>query len=74
MELNEAEQLLEQFKEKCKNSNLRTILFVTDNENGLFVGSFYKKDIKKMLIAVLKELKQSDRVEIIKTVWKIFII
>lgn len=73
MKLNEAGKLLEQFKEKCDNSNLKTLLFVTDRKNALFVGSFNKSDVKTMLIGVLEEMSQSERVEIINAVIKKFI-
>ena len=73
MKLNEAGKLLEQLKLKCDNSNLKTLLFVTDRKNALFAGSFNKSDVKTMLIGVLEEMSQSERVEIINNVLKEFI-
>lgn len=73
MNLNEAANLLEQVKEKCDNSNLKTLIFVTDRKRSLFAGSFNKSDVKTMLIGVLEEMSQSERVEIINDVLKEFI-
>lgn len=73
MELNECGKELEQLKEKCDNSNLKTLLFVTDRKNALFAGSFNQSDVKTMLIGVLEEMGKSERVEVIKAVLKEFI-
>lgn len=73
MELNESRKLLEQLKEKCDNSNLKNILFITDRKNALLTGSFNRTDIINMLTELLNDMEQIDRVEIINAVLRKFI-
>lgn len=73
MELKEYGKLLDQLKENFDNSNLKSILFITDKEKSLIVGRFNNTDIKNMLVGLLEYIKHDERVDIINDVLRYFI-
>lgn len=73
MKLNEYNKLLTQLKEKCDNSNLNSILFITEKEKSLIVGRFNNTDIKNMLVGLLEDLTHAERLDILKDVLIYFI-
>lgn len=73
MELKELKKDLEELSDGLNKENLKHLLFITDKKTSVLIGSFNKTDIKNMLVGLLADLEQTDRVEILNDVLKKFI-